>query len=194
MKSYFTSITAAMTVIVPVLMGASTAHAQSTKPGLWEINNKMAGHAQMDSAMAQAQKQMAALPPDQRKMMEAMMGKQGISMPTASAGGGMAMKICITPEMAARNDMPNQQEGDCTTSITSRTGNSMKAKFVCTHPPTTGEGTYTFSGDTAYTVDMKINTTQNGKPETMTLQGGGKWLSGSCGSVKPFAAPMTKGK
>lgn len=196
MNTYLTFIAAVTTVIVPVLMGASTAHAQSTKPGLWEITNKMVGNAQMDSAMAQAQKQMAGLPPDQRKMMEEMMGKQGISMPNAnaSAGGGMAMKICITPEMAARSEMPHQQDGDCTTTITSRTGNSMKAKFVCTDPPTTGEGTYTFSGDTAYTVDMKMSTTQNGKPESMTMKGGGKWLSGNCGSVKPIAAPMTKGK
>ncbi len=137
---------------------------------------------------------MAELPPDQRKMMEEMMSKQGISMPSIGAGGAMAMKICITPDMAARSEMPNQQEGDCTTTITSRTGNSMKVKFVCTNPPTTGEGTYTFSGDTAYTVDMKMSTTQNGKPESMTMKGAGKWLSGNCGSVKPIAAPMTKGK
>ncbi|APW46093.1 DUF3617 domain-containing protein [Rhodoferax antarcticus] len=194
MKNYLTCVCAAMTVTVPLLMGASIAHAQSTKPGLWEITNKMGGNAQMDSAMAQAQKQMAAMPPDQRKMMQEMMGKQGISMPTVGAGGGVVMKICITPEMAARNEMPNQQEGDCTATITSRTGNSMKAKFVCTDPPTTGEGTYTFSGDTAYTADMKMSTTQNGKPETMTMKGSGKWLSSNCGSVKPIVAPMTKGR
>jgi hypothetical protein len=176
-------------------MAASTAaHAQSTKPGLWEITHKAGGNAQMDAAMAQAQKQMAALPPDQRKMMEEMMAKQGITMPTASAGGGMGMKICITPEMAARNEMPSQQEGDCQTTIGSRTGNSMKVKFVCTNPPSSGEGTYTFTGDTGYTMDMKFTTTHNGKPETMTLSGGGKWLSANCGNIKPIQGPMTKGK
>ena len=194
MKTHQTPLRATWAVVVPLLMGAGVAHAQSTKPGLWEITNKMGGNAQMDSAMAQAQKQMAALPPDQRKMMEEMMAKQGMSLPTAGAGGGMAMKICITPDMAARSEMPNPQDGDCTTTITSRTGNSMKAKFVCTDPPMTGEGTYTFSGDTAYTVDMKMTTTQNGKPENMTLKGGGKWLSSSCGSVKPIGVPTTKGK
>ena len=194
MKTHQTSLPAVLAVLIPMLMGTSTAHAQNTKPGLWEITNKMGGNAKLDSAMAQAQKQMAGMPPDQRKMMEEMMAKQGISTPTASAGGGMAMKICITPEMAARSEMPNQQEGDCTTTITSRTGNNMKIKFVCTNPPTTGEGTYTFSDDTAYTMDMKMNTMQNGKPEAMTINGGGKWLSSSCGSVKPILAPMTKGK
>lgn len=182
------------TVTALALMAAFSAQAQSTKPGLWEMSNKMGGNAQMDSAMAQAQKQMAAMPPDQRKMMEEMMAKQGISMPTAGAGGAMVMKICITPEMAARSEMPNQNEGDCATTITSRSGSSMKAKFVCTDPPMTGEGTYTFSGDTAYTVDMKMHTTQKGKPETMTIQGSGKWLSSGCGAIKPIIAPTTKGK
>ncbi len=56
MKTYLTSFSAAMTVMVPFLLGASTVYAQSTKPGLWEITNKMGGNAQMDSAMAQAQK------------------------------------------------------------------------------------------------------------------------------------------
>ena len=180
------------------LIAASTAHAQSTKPGLWEMTNKMGGNAQMDSAMAEAQKQMAAMPPDQRKMMEEMMAKQGINMPTAKSGGAMGIKICITPEMAARNEMPNQQDGDCTTTITSRSGSTMKAKFVCTEPPMTGEGTYTFSGDTAYTADIKMRTTQNGKPENMTIQASGKWLSSSCGAIKPLVAPTmpptTKGK
>lgn len=194
MKTHRSSIHAALAVLVPVLMGTSVAQAQSTKPGLWEITNKMGGNAQLDSAMAQAQKQMAALPPEQRKMMEDMMGKQGINLPSIGTGGAMVMKICITPEMAARSEMPNPQEGDCTTTITSRTGNSMKAKFACTDPPMTGEGTYTFSGDTAYTVDMKMNTTQNGKPESMTIKGGGKWLSSSCGSVKPIGVPTAKGK
>ncbi len=173
---------------------ASTAQAQSTKPGLWEISHKVGGNAQMDAAMAQAQKQMAAMPPDQRKMMEEMMAKQGVTLPTASAGGGMALKLCITPDMAARNEMPSQQEGDCQTTISSRTGSSMKVKFVCTNPPTTGEGTYTFTGDTAYTMDMKIHTTHQGKPETMTMSGGGKWLSSNCGNIKPMPGPMTKGK
>ncbi len=171
-----------------------TAQAQSTKPGLWEITHKVGGNAQLDAAMAQAQQQMAAMPPDQRKMMEDMMSKQGITMPTAGAGGGMAMKICITPEMAARSELPSQQDGDCTTTISSRTGSSMKVKFACTNPPTTGEGTYTFNGDTAYTMDMKTTTTRNGKPENMTMSGGGKWLSGNCGNIKPVGGPATKSK
>ncbi len=194
MKKQYTSISAASAVLLALLIGNSAAQAQSTKAGLWEMTNKMSGNAQMDSAMAQAQKQMAELPPDQRKMMEEMMGKQGINLPTMGTGGAMVMKICITPEMAARSELPNQQEGDCTNTIISKSGNSMKVKFVCTEPPMTGEGTYTFTGDTAYTADMKMTTMQSGKPESMTVKGSGKWLSSSCGSIKPIFAPAPKGK
>jgi hypothetical protein len=143
---------------------ASGAFAQSTKPGLWEISNR-SGNAEMDAAMAQMQQQMAAMPPEQRKMMEDMMARQGVSMPKAGAGGGMSMRICISPEMAARQEMPQQTEGDCTTSVTSRSGNSMKVRFECKNPPSSGEGTYTFQGDTGYTMQMAMKTVRSGKTE-----------------------------
>lgn len=55
--------------------------AQSLKPGLWEINNKMqSSSGQVEKAMAEAQKQMAAMPPEQRKLMQDMMAKQGVAM------------------------------------------------------------------------------------------------------------------
>jgi hypothetical protein len=172
-----------------LLASATGAFAQSTKPGLWEIQHKMGGNPQMDQAMAQMQKQLAGMSPAQRKQMEAMMGKQGMAMPAAAAGGGMTTKICISPEMAARSEMPSQNEGDCTTTVTARSGNSLKMSYVCKNPPSTGEGTYTFSGDTAYTMKMVMNTTRQGKPETMTMDGKGKWLSSDCGAIKPIKAP-----
>lgn len=174
------------TLLFSAIFLTATAHAQSIKPGLWEMNQKMGGNAQMDQAMAQMQQQMAGMSPAQRKQMEDMLAKQGMSMPTAGAGGGMAVKVCITPEMAAKQDMPMQGDGDCTSTVTSRSASALKMNFVCKKPPSSGEGTYTFSGDTAYTMKMVMNTTHQGKPQTTTIDGQGKWLSASCGSVKPL--------
>mgnify|MGYP006207519975 CR=1 FL=1 len=178
---------------ITLLLGAfsciGVAHAQSTKPGLWEVTQKMGGNAEMDQAMAQMQKQMAGMSAAQRKQMEAMMGNQGLSM---GAGGTMSLKTCITPEMAARNDMPTQTEGDCTTTVTSRSGNTMKMKFVCTNPPSSGEGTYTFNGDTAYSMKMVMTSQHQGKPQNMTMEGQGKWLAADCGNVKPMQGPGPK--
>lgn len=174
--------------LATLTLGALGANAQSTRPGLWEINSKMGGNPEMDAAMAQMQQQMAAMPPEQRKMMQDMMARQGMNI-GAGAGGGVSMKVCITPEMAARQEMPTQTEGDCTTTITSRSASAMKMNFVCKNPPSSGEGTYTFSGDTAYTMKMVMKSVENGKPQTITIDGQGKWLSKDCGNIKPM--PMT---
>lgn len=173
-------------LLLSTLAFSAATQAQSIKPGLWEMNQKVGGSAQMDQAMVQMQQQMANMPPAQRKQMEDMLAKQGMNMPTPGAGGGMVMKVCITPEMAAKQDMPMQTEGDCTSAVTSRSANALKMNFVCKNPPSTGEGTYTFSGDTAYTMKMVMNTTHKGKPQTVTMDGQGKWVSAACGAVKPL--------
>ncbi|TNF61972.1 MAG: DUF3617 domain-containing protein [Burkholderiales bacterium] len=168
-----------------VALSSGTALAQTTRPGLWEVTHRVTGNDAMDSAMAQMQQQMAAMPPEQRKMMEEMMARQGVSLPRAGAGGAMGMRVCITPEMAARQEMPRQTEGDCTTQVVSRSGNSMKVRFECRNPPSSGEGTYTFQGDTGYTMQMVMKTVRNGRTESMNLDGQGKWLSADCGAIRP---------
>jgi hypothetical protein len=172
-----------------LVAGASAAGAQSMKPGLWEITSKMqSGSGQMERQMAQAQERMASLPPDQRKMMEEMMARQGVKMGTAG-GGGMTMKVCMTKEMVERNEMPSQQRGDCKTTSQSRSGNTMKMAFACTNPPSSGEGQFTFNGSEGYTMKMAVNATVQGKPETMNMDATGKWLGADCGDVKPRAMP-----
>lgn len=178
-----TTPTAAL--LLSITLAAATAQAQSIKPGLWEMSQKMGGHAQMDEARAQMQQQMAGMSPAQRKQMEDMLARQGMGMPAQGPGGGMTMKLCITPEMAAKQDMPMQGDGECTSTVTSRSANTLKMNFVCKKPPSSGEGTYTFSGDTAYTMKMVMNTTHQGKPHTTTMDGQGKWLATDCGKVKP---------
>ena len=178
----------AASVLTLLFLASPLALAQNLKPGLWEINNKMqSGSGQIEKAMAEAQKQLATMPPEQRKMMQDMMAKQGMSM-VPGAGGGMAVKICMTKEMIERNELPSQQ-GDCKTTNTPRMGNSMKMSFVCTQPPSSGDGTVTFVSPEAYTMTMAIKSTVQGKPETLSMDGGGKWLSADCGTIKPLAVP-----
>lgn len=163
------------------------AAAQGMKPGLWEMSNKLqSGSGQVEQSMAQMQQQMASMPPEQRKMMQDMMAKQGVSM---SGSGGTSMKVCITKEMAERNDIPAQQSGDCRHASSPRSGNTMKMSFSCTNPPSSGEGTVTFAGSEAFTMKMTVNTAVQGKPEKMNMDGSGKWLSADCGSIKPMAVP-----
>jgi hypothetical protein len=166
------------------------ATAQNLKPGLWEVTHKMGGNAQMDQAMAEMQKQMAAMPPEQRKQMQEMMAKQGVQMGQSGAGG-VGVRICMTKDMIERNELPASQ-GDCKTTTQQRTGNTMKMAFTCANPPSSGEGQLTFVSSEAYAMKMDISSTVRGRPEKMTMDGTGKWLGADCGSVKPMAAPPRK--
>ena len=169
---------------------ATPAAAQTMKPGLWEINNKMGGSgdqgAKMAAAMEQMQKQLASMSPEQRKQMEKMMAQQGVNMAPGAAGGGMAVRVCITKEMAARNETPAQTQGDCKHEQMQKSGNTMKFKFTCTKPPSSGEGEVTQNSPESYNMKMKVNREMKGKPEQMTMEAQGKWVSSDCGSVKPI--------
>ncbi len=164
-------------------LGTASAGAQSIKPGLWETTSKVGGNPEMDKAMAQMQQQMASMPPAQRKQMEDMLGKQGVAM----GAGGMSAKACITREMIDRGEMQSQQQGNCKTTITDKTSRSMKMNFTCANPASSGEGLYTFQGDSAYT--MKVTSTVKGAPKTTTIDASGKWLGSDCGTLKPMAVP-----
>jgi len=176
-------------MLVPLALCASAlgAQAKATKPGLWEVTSKMGGSAEMDKAMAQMQQQMASMPPEQRKQMEAMLAKQGMGM--TAAPGGVLSKMCITKDMVERSQMPVQTQGDCAITTSNKNSTGMKFKFTCASPLSSGEGQHTFMGDSAYTMKMKINTTQQGKQAATTMNSSGKWLGADCGNIKPIAIP-----
>jgi hypothetical protein len=174
MHKHLFAAAAALALVLP-------AAAQTMKPGLWEINNKMGG-GQMDQAMSEVQKQLAQMPPEQRKQMEAMMAQRGVKM-VPGTGGGMTVQACITREMAERNDVPMQN--GCTSTQQKKSGNRMQFTFRCTNPPSSGEGEVTFTPD-SYTSHTTVKTTVQGELQTMTMDATGKWLKADCGSVKPM--------
>ena len=172
-----------------ILMGmAFGASAQTMKPGLWEISNKIqSASGEMEKGMADMQKEMAAMPPEQRKMMQDMMAKQGVDV-GASGLKSMGVKVCITKEMADRNELTTA-EGDCKSTNAPRVGNTMKFSFACTKPPSSGEGQITFIGTDAYTSKTTVSSARNGKAESMSIDSQGKWLSAECGAIKPLVVP-----
>lgn len=168
--------------IVVMLLGAVSAHAQSIKPGLWEHTFSVrSASGQMEGAMAEMQKQLATLPPDQRRMMEQMMAQQGVGL----GAKAQSVRLCITPEEAARQEVP-AVEGNCTQKVTQRSGNTIRLTFSCAdQPPSSGEAEFTFNSATAYSGRSTVRTTVDGKPERMDMTTTGKWLATDCGPVKP---------
>ncbi len=178
-----------LTALVVLIAGVASlsADAQTTKPGLWEVTSKVGGSPEMDKAMADMQKQMAAMPAEQRKQMEAMMGKQGVTL--SGPAGAMVMKSCVTKEMVEQSQLPMQTQGSCTSTVGDKTSTSMKFKYVCTNPASSGEGEFSYPNDSSYTSKLKMTTSMQGKVQTTTIDGSGKWLGTDCGSVKPMAMP-----
>lgn len=167
------------------------ASAQNLKPGLWQVANRMQGGSMdMDRATQQMEQQMAKMKPEQRKMMEEMLAKQGIK--TGPGGLGMAsVQTCMTKEMVERNQVPAQQ-GDCKMTQQQRSGNTVKIAYTCTKPPSSGEGTLIIHSPEAYTMKMTINSKAGGKPNTVHMDVTGKWLKADCGNVKPIQPPGKK--
>jgi hypothetical protein len=182
-----TSFKPSRILVAGSLFAASLAFAQSTtKPGLWEVSSKMSSptNSQLTKQMEEAQKMMASMPPAERKQMEKMMAKQGVSMSSGAGAGTTVVKVCITPEMAARP--PVEQRQGCTYKF-SQSGATHNFSFQCTNPPGDGEGKVTFASADSYSGNMRINSMQGGKKETIDLQTSGKFLGANCGAVKPLA-------
>jgi Protein of unknown function (DUF3617) len=161
--------------------------AQSVKPGLWEVTSQVqlqGGQSTGGAAAANLQAELAKLPPEQRKMVEDMMAKNGVGI--KPGGTGTALRVCISKEMAERSLLPTAQRGDCKAETSQRSVSGMAIKFTCTNPPSSGEGQVSFSGDSAYSMKMAVTTTVQGKPEKANISASGQWLAADCGAVKPL--------
>ena len=170
---------------------ASAAGAQTLKPGLWEVTHKMSGaNSQMDQQMAQMQKQMAAMPPAQRKQMEEMHGQAGHADARRGApGGGMSVRMCLTKEMAERSDDPGaagRLQDDAP--VAHRQHHEGGVRLHPARPPPARASTPS-PAPQAYSMKMAVSTTVQGKPQKMNMEGSGKWLGADCGKVKPMAPP-----
>lgn len=176
--------------LLPALLCAAAAPAAAQNqmaPGLWEFGGALKGTqgAQMDAAMAKMHQEMAAMPPEQRQQMEAMMKGRGVAMP-AGAGKPLTTQACITPELAARDAVASTGDGDCKPTSQQRSGNTLRVKMVCTGANAgSGEAEYTFASAKEFKGRLTMDTVADGKPQRVEMEQSGRWLATDCGSVKP---------
>ncbi|MBC7940288.1 MAG: DUF3617 domain-containing protein [Chitinophagaceae bacterium] len=179
------------TLVALLLVGAAAgASAQKVLPGLWESSAsvKMQG-VQADAAMAKMQqemaKEMAKMPPEQRKMVEDMMAKQGVGIGGPGAKPN-TVRLCITPEQAARDELPQDETGRCKQQNVQRSGSVLRFSFICEGPPPTrGEGEYTLIDPKNYKGRVVVDSSVSGQPQRMEMQQTGRWLGADCGNLKP---------
>ena len=175
--------TTLLAVAALAFAGAAQAQSIQIKAGLWEHGYDMkSSDPRVEAAMKQMQQSMASLPPDQRKMMEDMMAKQGVGI----GPKGNTVRVCMTQADVERG--PGQPEPGCTQNAR-RNGNTWNVSFECKGPPpSSGEGQVTLVSPTAYQGQFEVRTVEDGKPLKMQMAQRGKWLGADCGKVKPITA------
>ncbi len=170
------------------LAGAAQAQTKMT-PGLWEQEMTMkggGGSGGLDAQMAAMQQQLAAMPPEKRAQLEAMMAQRGISMAPAGAGTAVKMKVCITPEQSARDQLAHQEQGSCRQTSQTRSGNTVKVTMECTgRMQGKGEGEFTFISPKEHQGKMNMTMSRGEQTGSMDMQFRSRWLAADCGDVKP---------
>ena len=182
-----------LTLLACAALGAqanvmAASQAATIRPGLWQVDSKMASpDAATDNAMSMVLQQLGNLPPDQRKQLESMAASRGMAMPTVGADGAVRVTACVTPDMAARRQIPTGQPGDCKSKNTDIAG-GMNISFTCANPKSSGEGQVRLSGDQAFSMQLAVTTSARGTPEQVNVTSNGKWLGASCPAPATTAA------
>lgn len=178
-----------LTLLAAFLALGATAHGQNAvlKPGLWEtrmIHQVMDGRdmtAQMAGAQSRMQEIMASMSPTQRQQMQSMMKGRGVG----AAGG--ATRICISPDMAARNTPMVDPKGHCAPAKVSHSGNTTTFDFDCTNEGrhSVGHGQSVASGNTIHTtLDMTMTDARGA--HHMQSESEMSYLGADCQGIKPI--------
>lgn len=173
----------AVALVVAMWSSSATVASQPLQPGLWETKATV---ELVDSETARRQhetlrKQLAGLPPAQRKQAEAMIPKPGVPLVDVS-------RDCLTPKQAAEASVFSgvDQDEDCRTEYGERKGSRIPVKLTCDEPPTTGVGEVVLAGPKTWSTSIRTTTRSPGEPAIERLmRTESRWLASDCGSVKP---------
>lgn len=165
---------AAILMALSFLLSAPAFSQSKMKAGLWEVTTQ-----------SSAMKNMPKIPPEQM----AQMRKMGIDMSHLQTGA-IVNKICITKEMAERQEVPqmNDKESGCQMKNQQSKGRGFTADMICNGPEMKGKGVIKteFASESSFTVSSDFKGTAGGMPINDQTTTNGKWLSANCGSVKPL--------
>jgi len=157
----------------------------AVRPGLWEIKlvrQYMDGSdvtALVPVALAGVQQLMGGMTPQQRKQVEATLGKD-------VANGSTTQRICVSLEMATGDKPLLPPEVKCQPTAFNRGGNRVTFEFSCADQgrTTTGRGTSILSAESATTqIDMVTNDA-NGRHKWQN-HSLATFVADDCGTLKP---------
>jgi hypothetical protein len=174
-----------MFMILACVVATSAAGAESLmKAGLWEtqlIKNVVDGRdvtETMKSAMANMQQMMANMSPQQRKQMEAMMGKDAMNSST--------QRVCVSPAMASGDKPVMPSDVKCEPTTYKRNGNKVNFEFSCTDQGrmTTGKVENLLASETMSSKVDLVTTDATGR-HTVYMESSMRYIGSDCGGIKP---------
>lgn len=161
-------------LVAPAAKSAET----SMRPGLWEVTTSS------DLLWFVPQ-----IPPDQMEGLKDLAKEYGIDMPKIENGSATS-NTCITQEMATHKTPPGlyHSEMGCVAKNVTHIGNKYRLDFECTGEQLKGNGSAegTFVSMENFTGQTRFNGVVQGNPVNEKADISGKWLSSSCGDVKPL--------
>lgn len=167
-----------LTLIAPLLAPTANAAENNMRPGLWQI-----------TTTSDLLRLVPHLPPEQMQSIKDLAKDYGMEMPQVENGAAIS-QTCITQEMANKKTLPNfyNTQLGCTSKNATRSGNNYKVDFVCASPDLTGNGTAvgTITNPEAFTGQTNFTGEAQGNPVNERADINGKWISASCGTVKPL--------
>ena len=118
------------------------------------------------------QAEMASLPPDQRKMVEQMMAKKGMSFDAQ----GTTLRICVSKEQAERMRPLPMSKADYKRDVISHQNLELDEGQVGMRgdDPLEQQGRDPFSSDKAFTGRAVVDSIHEGKPDRMDVESVGR--------------------
>jgi len=168
-----------LALVFASLLMVSTANSaeNNMRPGLWEM-----------TTTSDLLWLVPEIPPDQMQNLKDLANQYGIDMPQIKMGEATS-KACITQEMADQKNPPDfyQNQLGCTAKNVTHIGNKYKLDFVCASSQLKGNGTAegTFTSPESFSGQTKFDGVAQGNPVNERADISGRWISSSCGTVKP---------
>lgn len=176
-------------VLTLAALGSAYAQPNAMKAGLWESRtSKMLVDGkdmvpQMKAAAEQMRQQLAKMPADQRKLIEAQMAARGGNDPSVQ-------RMCVSAEMAKRDQpmVPRPPHAECADPKLTRSGNRTEFELSCKQPDgtMTGKGETVVSGDTITSKVETVTVHKTGTKRTLVAESSMRYLGSDCGDIKPL--------
>lgn len=159
-----------------MVLASPPLYAEQILPGLWEISSSgMQIDGQPLPAVQQMLEQLQRMPPEQRKMMEEMLAKQGVAL------GNQGVRVCLNEEQVKARRLPIEQEAGCTQEITDSSESYWKFRYQC--PTSKGEGVARFISDREFTTEVKSAIESPQGVQDAEVKTHARWVSADCAGL-----------